>query len=73
MTKKECTKTLYAYPDALTAAEVAEILRVSTKTVYKLLREGVIPSVCIGREKRIAKRHLIDYLCQQRAHLHPAS
>ncbi|MFQ8952227.1 MAG: helix-turn-helix domain-containing protein [Oscillospiraceae bacterium] len=28
------------YPAALTAAEVAEILRVSTKTVYKLIKKS---------------------------------
>lgn len=37
MTKKEHEKELRCYSAALTAAEVAEILRVSTKTVYKLI------------------------------------
>lgn len=36
MTKKEHEKELRSYPAALTATEVAEILRVSTKTVYKI-------------------------------------
>ena len=40
---------------ALTAAEVAEILRVSTKTVYKLIKEKSLPAVKVGRENRIAK------------------
>ena len=39
MTKKEREKELRCYPAALTAAEVAEILRVSIKTVYKLIKE----------------------------------
>ena len=38
MTKKEYRKALSSYPEALTASEVAEILRVCTKTVYKLIR-----------------------------------
>ena len=40
---------------ALTAAEVAEILRVSTKTVYKLIKEKSLPAVKVGRENRIAR------------------
>ena len=42
MTKKEHEKELRSYPAALTATEVAEILRVSTKTVYKLIKEKCI-------------------------------
>ena len=38
MTKKEHEKELRCYPAALTVTEVAEILRVSTKTVYKLIK-----------------------------------
>ena len=50
------------YPDALTVKEVAEILRVSTKTVYKLIKDGTVPAVKVGREQRIAKAHLITFL-----------
>ena len=62
MTKREYQKALSSYPEALTAAEVAEILRVCTKTVYKLIKLGEIPAVKIGRENRISKRELIAYL-----------
>ncbi|WP_255202564.1 helix-turn-helix domain-containing protein [Acutalibacter muris] len=55
MTKKEREKELRCYPAALTAAEVAEILRVSIKTVYKLIKDKTIPAVKVGRENRIAK------------------
>lgn len=65
MTKKEREKELRCYPAALTAAEVAEILRVSTKTVYKLIKEKTLPAVKVGRENRIAKSQLIDYLQQK--------
>ena len=65
MTKKEHEKELRCYPAALTAAEVAEILRVSTKTVYKLIKEKSLPAVKVGRENRIAKSQLIDYLQQK--------
>ena len=62
MTKREHQKKLKNYPDALTAKEVAEILRISIKTTYKLINEKAIPSIKVGREKRIAKTHLIEYL-----------
>ena len=65
MTKKEHEKELRCFPAALTAAEVAEILRVSTKTVYKLIKEKALPAVKVGRENRIAKSQLIDYLRQR--------
>ena len=55
MTKKECEKELRCYPAALTAAEAAQILRVSIKTVYKLIHEKTLPAVKVGRENRIAK------------------
>ena len=60
MTKKEHEKELRCYPAARPAAEVAEILRVSTKTVYKLIKEKALPAVKVGRENRIAKSQLID-------------
>lgn len=59
MTKKEYKKALSSYPEALTASEVAEILRVCTKTVYKLIKQGEIPAVKIGRENRVSKSVLI--------------
>lgn len=65
MTKKEREKELRCYPAALTAAEVGEILRVSVKTVYKLIKEKTLPAVKVGRENRIAKSQLIDYLQQR--------
>ena len=64
MTKKEYEKSLCKYPTALTVAEGFEILRVSTKTVYKLIKEKTLPAVKVGRENRIAKSHLINYLRQ---------
>lgn len=62
MTKMEYKKALSSYPEVLTASEVAEILRVCTKTVYKLIRQGEIPAVKVGRENRVSKSVLISYL-----------
>ena len=64
MTKKEYAKSLRSYPEALTVKEAAEILRVCTKTIYKIINSGDLPAVKIGREMRIAKSNIIDYLRQ---------
>lgn len=62
MTKREFSRQLKDYPAALTVAEVAEILRVSTKTVYNMIKSEKLFAVRVGREHRIAKSNLIDYL-----------
>ncbi len=41
-------------PPLLTVAEVAGILRLSTATVYKAIRAGVIPAVRIVGQFRVA-------------------
>jgi len=48
--------------ELLTAAEVAERLRVSTMTVYRLIRRGEIPAVRVGRNYRVAAEALDEYL-----------
>ena len=62
MTKRGITKSLKEYPAALTVKELSEILRVSTKTVYKLLKEGALPACKVGRENRVAKVELVNFL-----------
>ncbi len=62
MNAHEYTKALKNYSMALTVKETAEILRVSTKLVYRFIHEGTIPSVTIGRENRIPKTELIAYM-----------
>jgi len=53
---------LSAYPDVLDVKQVSEILKVSTKTIYRLLREGEIGSLKIGREFRIPKVNVMKYI-----------
>ncbi len=55
-------RNLRSYPDALTVADVAEILQVSTKTVYNKIKAGKIFSVRLGRENRISKSSLMNYM-----------
>lgn len=50
------------YPDVLTVQQVAAILNVSRRSVYKLLEHNLMPYRKIGRIYRISKQGLIDYL-----------
>ena len=49
----------------LTAAEVADDLRVSTMTVYRLIRRGELPAVRVGRNYRVRVTDLETYLSSQ--------
>ena len=46
----------------LTVAEVAEIMRVSKMTVYRLVHSGEMPAVRVGRSFRVPKDALDQYL-----------
>ena len=64
MTREEKGATRYRamfrhYPDALTPAQVQEMLGIGRRMVYGLLRRGEIQSVRMGR----LYRAVIDYLC----------
>ena len=50
------------YPDVLDVKQVSILLGVSTKTVYRLLREGSLASLKIGREFRIPKVNVMKYI-----------
>jgi excisionase family DNA binding protein len=45
----------------LTVAEVAELLRLNPQTVYKLIREGELPALRLGRTIRVRAGALEDY------------
>ncbi len=53
---------LKEYPDVLDINQMCEILGVSTKTGYKILKAGKINSLKIGRTYRIPKVHIISFL-----------
>ena len=50
------------YPDVMDVKQVSELLGVSTKTVYKLIREGSLPALKVGREFRIPKVILMKHM-----------
>ena len=51
-----------ATDDLLTRAEVARYLRVSDRTVSRLIRTGQLPASRIGRGVRIRRSDLLDLL-----------
>ncbi len=46
----------------LTVAEVASMMRVSKMTVYRLLHNGDMPSVRVGRSFRVPAKAVHEYL-----------
>lgn len=45
-----------------TVAEVAEVMRVSRMTVYRLVHSGELPAVRVGRSFRVPQRAVHEYL-----------
>ncbi|MCT1412008.1 helix-turn-helix domain-containing protein [Corynebacterium sanguinis] len=46
----------------LTVAEVADIMRVSKMTVYRLVHAGDLPAVRVGRSFRVNENAVTEYL-----------
>ena len=54
---------LQDYPDVMDIEQVCQILRISKKTGYKLINDGHLCCLKVGRTYRIPKVHLFTYLC----------
>ena len=48
--------------ELFTVAEVADVMRVSRMTVYRVIREGGLPAVRFGRSYRVPADALQSYL-----------
>ena len=46
----------------LTVADVAELMRVSKMTVYRLVHSGELPAVRVGRSFRVHEQAVEEYL-----------
>ncbi|NNC80223.1 MAG: helix-turn-helix domain-containing protein [Acidimicrobiales bacterium] len=46
----------------MTVAEVAQLMRVSTMTVYRLIKAGELPAVRVGRSYRLRPGDVDHYL-----------
>lgn len=51
-------------PLTLTVEEAGQVLRVGRNTAYDLVRSGQLRSVKVGRQIRIPKQALLEYLGQ---------
>lgn len=56
---------LKAYPDVMDVDQMCQALNVSVKTGYRLLREGDIKALKVGRAYKIPKIRVIEYLTQE--------
>jgi excisionase family DNA binding protein len=50
------------YNEMLTVPELAAMLRIGRNSAYELVRSGAIRSIVIGRQIRIPKASVIDYI-----------
>ena len=50
--------------EILTAEEAATLLKVSSKTVLKLARDGELPAQKVGRAWRFCRTELVAYVAQ---------
>jgi excisionase family DNA binding protein len=55
-------RTVNEQPVLLTVREVADSMRVSTMTVYRLIRAGSLPAIRVGKHFRIRTRDLDHFL-----------
>ena len=54
--------SLRKYDDVLTFADLMDYLAIGKNTAYTLVREGKIKSFRIGRNYKIPKQAVIDYI-----------
>jgi excisionase family DNA binding protein len=54
-------------PAFLTTDEVLDYLKVTSRTIYRLIRAGDLPAVRIGRQWRFRQSDLDAWLDRQRA------
>lgn len=52
--------------DLLTPREVAEVMRVSTMTVYRLIKSGELPAIRVGKHLRIKGNDVVLFLDARR-------
>lgn len=53
----------------LTVGEVAQVMRVSNMTVYRLIKSGQLAALRVGKNYRIRRRDVDRYLSQRAVNL----
>jgi len=59
------TKRPFTEARLLTVSEVADLLRVSRMTVYRLIKEGQMSALRVGRSYRLREDDVDDYLSRR--------
>lgn len=63
LTKKDTYLVMFKeYPDVVDVEQMSEMIGISTKTAYKLLRENKIQHFKIGRTYKIPKLNILLYI-----------
>ena len=60
--RQAVTRMFESYPDVITAKDLQKMLGIGHNTTYELLRSHTIPNIKVGRQIRISKQSVIDYL-----------
>jgi excisionase family DNA binding protein len=63
--RRTLTKTPFTEARLLTVNEVADLLRVSRMTVYRLIKEGQIGALRVGRNYRLREDDVATYLSER--------
>lgn len=50
------------FPDIMNVADVQQALHIGKNTAYKLIDNKELKSICIGRNIRVPKMYLIDFV-----------
>ena len=63
LSKKDAYGVMFKeYPDVVTADQMSEMLGISSKTAYRILRENKIEHFKVGRTYKIPKIYILVYL-----------
>ena len=63
--KEEGSKAMTTAHEVLTLKELCDLLRIHPPTIYKLLREGRIPSFRIGSEWRFRRDVILRWMAEK--------
>ena len=63
LTNKDAYRVMFRdYPDVVSVEQMSEMLGISTKTAYRLLKDNEIKHFKVGRTYKIPKLHILSYL-----------
>lgn len=63
LTNKDAYRVMFRdYPDVVSVEQMSEMLGISTKTAYRLLKDNEIKHFRVGRTYKIPKLHILSYL-----------